>query len=155
MTVFWGFDSVIVAVLVARNRPGLYVRPALVAIALTLILAFILIPEHGALGAALTTVPAAASLSLMTISSTVRLVGPVSAIRVMGAPLLAGGALALLAVALAGAPWLLSALLALGVYAAVFAGAERALHPADFRHYARIAGMARAGPAAADGRATG
>ena len=143
MTVLWGINGTVTAVLVGRARPGVYLVPAITAILLTVVLALILMPDHGAVGAAIATVPAAAALGLLAVGATVKVVGPVNPLRVLVAPLLAGGALAGVASVLSGAPWPLAAALALAAYALVFLAIERSSYPDDYAHYRRIMGARR------------
>ena len=149
MTVLWGVNGAITAVLIGRDRPRVYVAPALVAIVLTIALALVLIPEHGALGAALTTVPAAVALTLGTIAATTRIVGRPNPVRVLAAPALAGLGFAAATLVAAALPWVPAALLALAAYGIVFLAVERSFHPDDFGYYARIMGGGRP-PAAAE-----
>lgn len=138
VTVLWGINGVISAVLLGRDRPRIYIIPAASAIVLSLVLSLALIPRFGAVGAALTMVPSAALLAVMTITATSRLVGSVSPLRVAASPLLAGASMAGVAVLLAGFPWALTALAAAGAYGVAFLAIERACFPDDFAAYLGI-----------------
>ena len=138
MTVLVGINGVITAVLIGRNRPREYTVPAVLAIALTLILSFFLIPPYGAVGAAITAVAGAAGLAGLTVAATTRLVGSIAPLRVAVAPLAAGAAMALVAVLLAGAPWVPVAVASAVAYGAAFLGIERVFFPGDFAWYAGI-----------------
>jgi O-antigen/teichoic acid export membrane protein len=140
MTVLWGINGVVTAVVVGRGRPRAYVIPALVAVLLTLALAIVLMPKYGAVGAAVTTVPAAAALSLLTITATTRIVGIIRPLRVLVAPASAGLLMAGTTVLVAGIPWPAAVVVSLGAYAAAFLAIERISYPDDFTYYARIMG---------------
>ena len=143
MTVVWGINGVVTAVVVGRGLPRIYIVPALTVVGLTLVLALVLMPTHGAVGAALTTLPAATALALMTIGTTVRVVGPIDPFRVLTAPLLAGATLTGVAILLSGVPWPVAAGLALAAYAIAFLAIEWISYPDDFAHYERILGARR------------
>ena len=76
LVVLWGVNTTIVTVLVSRNRPDLYTVPALVALVPNLGLSVILIPPHGAEGAAIAAVAGAAVLTSLAVPRTARLFGP-------------------------------------------------------------------------------
>ena len=128
-------NTTMVTVLVSRNRPDLYTVPALVALVPNLVLSVILIPPHGADGAAIAAVAAAAVLTSISVPRTARLFGSVSLLRVLPAPLAAGSAMALCAAALPDIPWVLGAIAAAAAYAATFLALERVFTPGDFAFY--------------------
>lgn len=135
MVVLWGVNTTMVTVLVSRNRPDLYTVPALVALVPNLVLSVILIPPHGAEGAAIAAVAAAAVLTSIAVPRTARLFGSVSLLRVLPAPLAAGSAMALCAAALTDIPWVPAAIASAAVYAATFLALERVFTPGDFAFY--------------------
>jgi hypothetical protein len=73
-------------------------------------------------------------------------VGAINPLRVMVAPLLAGGALTGVALLVSEAPWPVAAALAMVAYALAFFAIERISYPDDFAHYARIMGARRRTP---------
>ena len=145
LVVLWGINTTIVTVLVTRNRPGVYTVPALVALVPNVGLSLVLIPEYGAEGAAIAAVAGAALLVTLSAPRTGRLFGRIAVARMLGAPLGAGAAMALCAVALNGIWWIAAAIAALAVYAGAFLVLERVFWPGDFAYYAALARFRRAG----------
>jgi O-antigen/teichoic acid export membrane protein len=135
MTVLWGINAMIVTVLIARDRPDAYTRPAALALVPNLALAFVLIPLYGADGAALAAVISAAVLVTMTMPATVRLIGALPVMPIIVAPLAAGASMALVAIVLSGAPWVLALLPSVAAYGVAFLVIERVLFPGDFAYY--------------------
>jgi O-antigen/teichoic acid export membrane protein len=138
MSVLWGVNTTIVMVLVSRDRPDVYTVPALVALVPNLLLSVILIPPHGADGAAIAAVAAAALLVTIAVPRTARLFGSVSFLRVLPAPLVAGAVMALSAAALSGIPWVAAAVASVLIYGAAFLAVERVFAPGDFALYSGI-----------------
>ena len=145
MVVLWGINTSVVTVLVSRNRPDIYTVPALIALVPNVLLSALLIPSHGAIGAAIAAVAAAALLGTLTVPRTARLFGSVAFARVLGAPLAAGAAMALCAAALSGAPWVVALLASGAVYAGAFLAVERLFSPNDFAYYTAAARAPRSG----------
>jgi O-antigen/teichoic acid export membrane protein len=139
MVVLWGVSSTVVTVLVSRGRPDVYNLPALVALVPNAVLALVLIPGHGADGAAIAALAGAAVLVTLVLPRTARLVGAGGSVRVLAAPLAGGAAMALCAAALSGLPWIPAAIVSVAVYAAVFLAIERAFSPGDFAFYSSVA----------------
>jgi len=139
----WGLNTTMVTVLVTRNRPDVYTAPALIALVPNIALSVILIPSHGANGAAIAAVAAAALLVAMVVPRTARLLGRIGYVRIVAAPLGAGAAMALCATALSGLPWIAAAIAALLTYAAAFLLIERLISPGDFAFYASVARFSR------------
>lgn len=135
MTVLWGVNTTIVTVLVSRDRPGIYTIPALVALVPSIVLSVVLIPSHGAEGAAIAAVGGAALLVTMALTRTARLFGSLSLVRILVAPAGAAAVMAGCAAALSGAPWVPAAIASVTAYAAVFLGIEKVLSPGDFAFY--------------------
>jgi len=138
MALLVGINAVITAVLIGRDQPRVYTVPAAVAIVTTLVLSFVLIPAHGGIGAAVTAVASGAVLAVLSIAVTTHLVGSISTLRVVVAPLAAGASMALVAIALSGAPWVGAAVISTVVYGAAFLAIERILFPGDFAYYSNI-----------------
>jgi O-antigen/teichoic acid export membrane protein len=132
VSVLWGLNTTVVTVLVTRNRPDIYMAPALIALVPNLALSAILIPRHEGNGAAITAVAAAGVLVALLLLRTGRLFGKVAATRVLTAPLAAGAAMAACALGLGGLPWVVAAVASLAAYAAVFLTTEKLLEPEDF-----------------------
>jgi O-antigen/teichoic acid export membrane protein len=139
----WGLNTTMVTVLVTRNRPDVYTAPALIALVPNIALSVILIPSHGANGAAIAAVAAAALLVAMVVPRTARLFGPVGYARILVAPIGAGVAMALCAAALSGLPWVAAAIVSVVTYAAAFLLIERLFSPSDFAFYASVARPSR------------
>jgi O-antigen/teichoic acid export membrane protein len=139
MVVLWGVSSTVVTVLVSRGRPDVYNLPALVALVPNAVLALVLIPGHGADGAAIAALAGAAVLVTLVLPRTARLVGAGVSVRALAAPLAGGAAMALCAAALSGLPWIPAAIVSVAVYAAAFLAIERAFSPGDFAFYSSVA----------------
>ena len=134
--VLWAVNATVVVVLVSRNRPRLYTVPAILAFVPNIVLSVILIPDHGANGAAIAALATAITQTVICMPRVARLVGGVSYVRMFAAPLAAGAVMALCAAALSAAPWLVAATVSAVVYATAFLAIERAFQPADFAYYA-------------------
>jgi len=91
-----------------------------VALVPNLVLSVILIPDHGAIGAAVAAVAGAAVLVTIVVARTAGLFGRINLGRVLAAPMAAGAAMAACAVALSGAPWLVAALASAAAYCGAF-----------------------------------
>ena len=139
MAVLWGINTTVVIVLVSRGRPGVYTFPALLALVPNAVLALVLIPGHGADGAAIAALAGAAVLVTLALPRTARLVGAGGYVRMLGAPLAGGAAMALCAAALSGLPWIPAAIGSVVVYAAAFLGVEKVFSPGDFAFYSSVA----------------
>jgi O-antigen/teichoic acid export membrane protein len=135
----WGVNTTMVTVLVTRNRPDVYTRPALIALVPNLALALILIPSHGATGAAIAAVASAALLVAMVLPRTAGLFGGAGFARIFAAPIGAGVAMALCAAALSPVPWVVAAVVSVIAYAGAFLIIERVFAPGDFAFYASVA----------------
>jgi O-antigen/teichoic acid export membrane protein len=135
MTALWGVNATIVTILVSRDRPDVYTVPALVALVPNLVLSVLLIPPHGADGAATAAVASAALLVVLVVPRPARLLGAVAWGRIVVAPVVAGLAMAAAATLLSAVPWVLAALASAGVYSAAFLVVERLFVPGDFAFY--------------------
>jgi O-antigen/teichoic acid export membrane protein len=139
VAVLWGVNTTVITVLVSRARPDVYTFPALLALVPNAILALVLIPGHGADGAAIAALAGAAVLVGLVLPRTARLVGAGGFVRVLAAPLAAGAAMALCAAALSGLPWIPAAMGSVATYAAAFLAIERVFSPGDFAFYSSVA----------------
>lgn len=137
MTVLWGVNSIVSSVLIGRNSPRFYLLPAAASIVLNAVLSVVLIPDHGAIGAAAATVPSVALLAILTVTSTSRLTGAISLSRTLSAPIAAAAVGAAVAVGLAGIPWIVAAIAVVAAYLATFTLVERLIFPGDFAFLAR------------------
>jgi O-antigen/teichoic acid export membrane protein len=135
MTALWGVNATIVTILVSRDRPDVYTVPALIALVPNLVLSALLIPPHGANGAAIAAVAASALLVVLVVPRTAQLFGSVAWGRILAAPVAAGAAMAATATVLSSAPWVLAALVSAAVYSAAFLVIERLFVPGDFAFY--------------------
>jgi O-antigen/teichoic acid export membrane protein len=145
MAALWGVNTTIVTVLVSRARPDVYTLPAVVALVPNSVLALVLIPGHGAVGAAIAALAGAAVLVTLALPRTARLVGAGGYLRGLAAPLAGAAAMALCAAALSGLPWIPAAIASVAVYAGALLVIERVFSPDDFAFYASVAGLRTAG----------
>lgn len=139
LAVLWGINTTVVTVLVTRNRPDVYTLPALIGLVPNVALSIILIPSHGANGAAIAAVAGAAVLVALALPRTARLFGRLPVARIFIAPLAAGAAMAACALALSAIPWVVAAIISLAAYALVFLVLEKLVYPGDFAYYAAVA----------------
>jgi O-antigen/teichoic acid export membrane protein len=147
MAVMCGVNSIAMTVMIGRDRPKDAYRPALLALVLSGGLSFLVIPPLDADGAALVAVAAQALLIALTVPRIIRLLGPISPVRALVPPGIAGGLMALAAVALAALPWVAAAAVAGLLYGATFLLVERVFFPGDFALYSGVLRNRRAAPA--------
>ncbi len=143
MGLVWALNTTILTILATRNRPDLYTRPALLALVPNVVLSILLIPPHGAQGAAIAALAANTLLVAIMVPRTARLAGSTAWPRALAAPVAAGLAMAAAAAALSGIPWVPAALVSLAAYAGAFLLFERAFSPADFAFYASVTATRR------------
>ena len=143
MGLVWALNTTILTILATRNRPDLYVRPALLALVPNVVLSILLIPPHGAQGAAIAALAANTLLVAIMVPRTARLAGSTAWPRALAAPVTAGLAMAAAAAALSGVPWVPAALVSLAAYAGAFLLFERVFSPADFAFYASVTATRR------------
>jgi O-antigen/teichoic acid export membrane protein len=139
MAALWGVNTTVVTVLISRGRPDVYTFPALLALVPNAVLALVLIPGHGADGAAIAALAGAAVLVTLALPRTARLVGAGGFVRLLAAPLAGGVAMALCAAALSSLPWIPAAIASVATYAAAFLAIERLFSPGDFAFYSSVA----------------
>lgn len=139
VAVLWAVNTTVATILVTRNRPDAYTLPALLGLVPNVILSAVLIPAHGADGAAVAAVAAATVLVALLVPRTARLFGAGAPLRTLAAPLGAGAVMAACALALSALPWFVAAAVAVAAYPAAFLAIERLLEPADFAFYVAIA----------------
>jgi O-antigen/teichoic acid export membrane protein len=138
MTVLFGLNSMATTISISRDRPQDFTLPAVLVLAQNIVFSFVLMPPYGADGAALNLVLSSALLFALTFRNITRLVGRVSPVRVLVAPLLSGGALIGAATLLSGLPWVPAAAAAVAAYVVAFLVVERLLFPGDFAFYAGV-----------------
>jgi O-antigen/teichoic acid export membrane protein len=147
MAVLFGLNSLMTTVLIGRDEPGRFTRPAAAVFLQNVIFNLILIPPYGADGAAINAVLSAALLTALTFRNVTRLLGSVSVVRLLVAPLGAGAALMLAVAALEGLPWIPAAIAGIAVYSVAFLTLERLFFPGDFAFYSGV--VRPRGPASA------
>jgi O-antigen/teichoic acid export membrane protein len=138
MTVLYGINSLVVTVLITRDRPWDFAKPAIIVIVQNLAFNFILIPRYGAPGAAANAIFSGLLLAVITWRQTAQIFGHISVWRLAATPAIASLAMAAVIFAAWSGPWIPCAILSLAVYAAVFFLAERYIFPADFVHYGGV-----------------
>ena len=126
----YGMQSLASTTLIARDSPGTFGRVVAVAVAFNLGANLIVIPRYGADGAAAVSLASAALLGAVSVLLASRRVGHVRFWRSFAAPLVAGGAMTLSALAVA-APLVPGVALALAVYALAWLAVERLLFADD------------------------
>jgi O-antigen/teichoic acid export membrane protein len=145
MTVLYALISVATTVLIGRDRPQDFTKPAAIVLVVSIALSLALIPPYEGDGAAISLVVSSALLLVLTMRNLVRTVGAVSPLKVLLAPLASGAAMLGTAYLLSEVAWVPAAVVALAVYALAFLAVERILFPADFAFYS---GMFRRATAA-------
>jgi O-antigen/teichoic acid export membrane protein len=138
MTILFGINTFVSIVLIARDRPSEFTRPAVIVLVQNIVFNLILIPRYGASGAAFNAVLSGVLLALLTVGRVGRRMGSVSFLRATAAPIAAGASMAglgLLLVAV-GVHWVAAAVLSTLAFAAVFLAVERAFFRDDFSLYA-------------------
>jgi O-antigen/teichoic acid export membrane protein len=138
MTVLYGLNAVTTVLLIARDRPGEFTKPAGAVLVAAIALNLILIPPYGGDGAAIALVLSSALLLAVVFRNVARLFGRISPLRPWLAPAAAAAVLFIVTELLDDAGWLAAAGASLAAYAAVFLVVERALYPNDFRIYAGL-----------------
>lgn len=137
MTVLFGINTFVSVVLIARDRPGEFTRPAVIVLVQNIVFNLILIPRYGASGAAFNAVLSGVLLALLTVGGVGRRLGTVSFVRATATPIAAGSSMAVVGLLLvaAGIEWVVAAALSALVFAAVFFAIERAFYRDDFALY--------------------
>jgi len=135
MTVLYGINTYVSVLMISRDRPGDFIRPAAIVLAQNVIFNFILIPPLGATGAAINAVASGVLLAVLCLRASTAIVGRISLVAAFGPPALAGAAMAAV-LAATGATLFIPALIASGIaYGVVFLVVERLFFPNDFRLY--------------------
>jgi O-antigen/teichoic acid export membrane protein len=132
----YGLQSFSGTLLIARDAPGVLVRVAGLVAVQNIACNAVAIPLWGADGAAVVALSSSVLMASLTILFARRRAGGLAVVRAFGAPLLAGGALVAVAL-LAPVAWVIGAVCALLVYAAVLVSVELATHRDDVASYRR------------------
>lgn len=138
MTVLYAVSSVATTVLIGRDRPQAFTKPAAIVLVESIALSLVLIPAYGGDGAAVNLVLSSALLLVLTMRNLTRALGAFSPLNVLVAPLASGAAMVGAAYLLSGVAWVPAAVVSLAVYALAFLVIERILFPADFAFYSRM-----------------
>jgi len=141
MTVLYGMNVYAVIVLISRDRPGEFSRPAAVILLQNVVFNLILIPRYGAEGAAFNAVLSGVLLAGAAFWVVGKVMGPYSLTQALVPPIAAGAVMA--GVILLGGFTIPAAVAGLAAYAACFALIERVVFVEDFDLYARILRAAR------------
>ena len=137
MTILFGINTFVSIVLIARDRPGEFTRPAVIVFIQNVVFNLILIPRYGASGAAFNAVLSGTLLALLTVMRVGRKMGHVSFSAALISPAVAGAAMAGVGLGLLalGVPWVLALAASTAVFAAAFLLVERIFFPKDFALY--------------------
>jgi O-antigen/teichoic acid export membrane protein len=139
VTVLFAVNFFVQVVLIARNRPGDFIKAAAIVIPVNVALNLVLIPEYGADGAAAGALVSGVLLAALTVPPVARSLGGISYPAAITAPLLAGTAMVAASLGLAEVTaWPLAAIGGGLAYAGVFLLAERMFQPEDFRLYTSL-----------------
>ena len=141
MTVFYAINAYASSVLIARHRPGVFARGIGLVLALNVVMNVILIPRHGADGAAFAAIVSGALLAAYSIWHVRAAVGGFSLPRAFAGPVIGGVVLAAF-VLVTSLPFIPSAIIATLLYIAVLFGFERVLFSDDL---ALLTGIIRSG----------
>jgi O-antigen/teichoic acid export membrane protein len=131
VTVFYGLNSFASVVLIARDRPSEFTKLLVVVAVANIVLNVILIPPHGAEGAAFAAAASGLLLTVLSIWKVTSVAGRVSLVRAFSGPLVGGLAMAAVIVG-TGLPLVPVAALGTTLYALVVMGFERGVFPDDF-----------------------
>ncbi|HEY0278590.1 MAG TPA: flippase [Solirubrobacterales bacterium] len=138
MIVLYGINSMVVLVLITRDRPWDYAAPATLVIVQNLVFNVILIPLYGATGAAANAVISGIILAIITHRQVARIFKDIAlpsiCISIGAASLVMAGVI----VATRSVPWIPAGILATLLYVITFAVIERFAFPEDFSHYAGV-----------------
>ena len=117
-------------VLVARDQPASFARAQVVVLVLNVAANAVVIPDHGAAGAAAVALGSAALLAVLGSIQVQRRIGRASIVRSLAGPIVASAAM-VAAIEVTDLPLVPASLLGVVVYAAVGVVFERLAYPAD------------------------
>jgi O-antigen/teichoic acid export membrane protein len=150
MTVLYGINAYISMLMISRDRPGAFTRPAAIVVGQNVIFNFILIPPFGAAGAAANAVISGILLAVLTLRNATSIAGPISTVRAFAPPVAAGLAFAAVLV-LGGSELSLPTLAFAGaIYVGAFLLVERVFFKEDFQLYGELIRRRGSVPSAAD-----
>ena len=137
MTILFGINTFVSIVLIARDSPGEFTRPAIIVFVQNIVFNLILIPRYGASGAAFNAVLSGTLLALLTVMRVGRRMGHVSFAGALVSPAIAGAAMAGVGLGLIGLGvfWVAALGVSCAVFAAAFLLVERVFFPEDFDLY--------------------
>jgi O-antigen/teichoic acid export membrane protein len=137
MTVLYGVNALGSMSVIARYRPGTYAKLLVPVIAINVALNLILIPAHGAEGAAIAALTSGVLLAGLALWQAHTVIGAIDFAAALIGPALAGATMAAVALVLH-APWPVEAVVAVLAYACVLATYERLRHPEDAGVYISV-----------------
>jgi O-antigen/teichoic acid export membrane protein len=137
MTLLFGINAFASTLLIARDRPGAYVRLLAPVIVQNVLFNLVLIPRYGARGAAFDAVFSSFLLALLALRQAHVAIGGSDLVGAFVGPALGGGAM-VAAVLLLHLPWPVEALAGAVVYAALVAGFAWLMRRDDARVYLRV-----------------
>lgn len=144
MTVLYATNAYASSVLVARHRAGVFARGIAVVLALNVILNVLLIPSHGASGAAFAAIVSGTLLAGYSVWHVREAVGGFPVPRALGGPIVAGAAMAAVGL-LVGLPFIPAAIVSTAVYVLVLIIFERVVFSEDLNLVSSII-RSRGGP---------
>jgi O-antigen/teichoic acid export membrane protein len=142
MTVLYGVNALGSMSLIARYRPSTYAKLLVPVIAINVVLNLILIPAYGAEGAAIAALTSGVLLAALALWQAHTVIGAINFAAALVGPLLAGAAMAAVALVLH-APWPVEAVVAGLAYACVLCTYERLRHPEDAGFYVSVLPVSR------------
>lgn len=143
MAILFGWNSFVATLLIARNVPAGFNKPAVAVLIQNVAFNLVLIPALGAEGAAISSVSSGVFLALLTIVPVRRAVGRVGFVSVIIAPLLAGICLTGATLAVGVDHLIASAAAGLLAFALAFLAVERVFFEDDFSIYRSLVARIR------------
>jgi O-antigen/teichoic acid export membrane protein len=143
MTVLYGINAMTSMFFIGRDRPGAFGRLLAVVVVQNVVFNLELIPQYGAVGAALNAALSGVLLAVLGFVKARRTFGLVRVSRILLTPMIAGAAMTVVMV-LTDQVMIASAIAGGVVYVVTLALAERTLFPTDFARWQRlVAGRVR------------
>lgn len=143
MAVLFGWNVFVSTVLISRNMPGDFIRPALVVLIQNVAFNLVLIPMLGGEGAAISSVSSGVLLAILTARPLRRAVGKFPIIGTLTAPFVATAAFAGAAYAVGTDQLILPALVGSLAYVAAFLAVEALFFSEDFSIYRSLVSRIR------------
>ncbi len=132
IVLLYGINSFASTVMIARDRPGTYARMVAPLLLVNVGCNAVLIPAHGADGAAITATLTSVLLAVLALWLAHRAVGRADMVGAFAGPVIASGAMAVVVLALS-LPWVVEAGVGALAYGLVLAGWEWIAHRDDAR----------------------